>query len=328
MLRKFNLLMEEANGEGQSGGGGALGDGGPGQGAGAGGQGDKSGGTGDAGAGAGGSGQGDGGSGAAQGGTNTQTIQIPENWQEILPDEIRNQANVRNFKTVPDVVKAYIHAQKMIGADKVAISKVPSEAEVREIQERLGLPKEVDKYEVKLPENTALKKEYVDSLKKAAFEAGVLPAQAQKLVEFLNTQEIEAQNSYNLHAKAEFEKNMASIKNEWGDAYGQMTAQAKAALKEFGATQDDINYFKQHFGANPTVLRFLSKVGGTLSEDKIKGEGGINPGAMTPNQALQKIAEIRANIKGPYFDSNHGDHAATKAEMKKLHEIAYPTKKK
>lgn len=328
MLRKFNLLMEEANGEGQSGGGGALGDSGAGEGPSTGGQGDKGQGTGGSSGDAGGQGQGNSGGTGDKGGTGGQTVQIPENWQEILPTEIRDQANLRNFKTVDALAKAYIHAQKMVGADKVAISKSPSEAEVREIQERLGLPKEVEKYEVKLPENTALKKEYVDSLKKAAFEAGVLPAQAQKLVEFLNAQEVEAQNSYNLQAKAQFEKNMALIKNEWGDAYGQMTAQAKAALKEFGATQDDINYFKQNFGADPTVLRFLSKVGSTLSEDKIKGEGGINPGAMTPHQALQKIAEIRANIKGPYFDANHGDHAAVKAEMKKLHEIAYPTKKK
>lgn len=333
MLRKLikQFLMEEANGEGQ-GGGGALGDGGgkggSGDGSSGSGQGGAAGSAGASGAGAGGAGSGDGGSGSSQGGSGTPAVSIPENWQEILPNEIRDQANIRNFKTVDSLAKAYIHAQKMVGADKIAISKNPSEAEIREVQERLGLPKEADKYEVKLADKSPLKKEIVDAFKKTAFEAGILPAQAQKLVDFMHSQEVENHNSQILRANQDFEKNMAAIHNEWGDAYGQMSAQAKAALKEFGATQDDINYFKQHFGANPTVLRFLSKVGGTLSEDKIKGEGGINSGAMTPNQALQKIAEIRANIKGPYFDPTHGDHAATKAEMKKLHEIAYPTKKK
>ena len=332
MLRKLikPILMEEANGEGQ-GGGGALGDGGgkggSGDGSSGGGQGGEAGGSGAAGGGSGGSGSGDGGSGAAQGGTNSKAVQIPENWQEVLPNEIRDQANLRNFKTVDSLAKAYIHAQKMIGADKIAISKNPSEAEIREVQERLGLPKEADKYEVKLADKSPLKKEIVDAFKKTAFEAGILPAQAQKLVDFMHSQEVENHNSQILRANQDFERNMAAIKNEWGDAYGQMSAQAKAALKEFGATQDDIDYFKQNFGANPTILRFLSKVGSTLSEDKIKGEGGINSGAMTPGQAMQKIAEIKANIKGPYYDATHGDHAATKAEMKKLYDIAYTKKK-
>lgn len=322
MLVRNNFLMEEANGgEGAGGSGGILGDDG--------GQGTGTGGTGDGGSGGAsgtGTGQGDAGGSGTGGGQGAPTVQIPENWQEILPSEIRDQANLRNFKTVDALAKAYIHSQKMVGADKIAIPKNASDTELREIFERLGLPKEAEKYDVKL-ENAVLDEKFTASFKEAAFKAGVMPNQAKQLLEFYNQNTKASQDSLVLAQKTKFEQNMNQIKEEWGEAYQENASRAKAALKEFTENEADAAYIRQNFGADPVVLRLLSKVGATLAEDKIKGEGGTGSNVLTPSQALARIGEIKSNIKGAYFDANHSDHAATKAEVSRLYKLAHPNKK-
>lgn len=336
MLRKLfkSILMEENNGEGQGGSGtgeGALGDGGQGgsgQGSGTGGQGNSGGGTGGSSGNSGGSGSGDNGSGGSNGGTQGQKVQIPENWQEVLPDEIKSEPSIKLHKTVDGLAKALINAQKLIGADKIAIPKNPDDKAIREIHERLGLPKEAEKYQIKASENSPIPKELVEGFQKAAFEMGLLPGQAEKVVKWMEQVEIKSQESSTLQSKAAYEKNMDTIKSEWGEAYNENVLRAKAALREFGASEDDIKYIKQNFGATPAVLRLLAKAGSTLAEDKVRGEGNAAPGAMTPSQALAKIGEIKANLSHPYYNQNHSDHSAAKLEMKKLYEFAYTSKKK
>lgn len=340
MLRKLfkPILMEEndgSGGEGGSGGGnneGALGDGGgqggSGQGAGTGGQGNSSGGTGGTGGNSSGAGSGDTGGGNSNGGTQNQKVQIPENWQEILPDEIKNEPSIKLHKTVDGLAKALINAQKLIGADKIAIPKNPDEKSIREIHEKLGLPKEAEKYQIKASENSPIPKELVEGFQKAAFEMGLLPSQAEKVVKWMEQTETKSQESVNLQAKAAYEKNMDTIKAEWGEAYNENVLRAKAALREFGASEEDVKYIKQNFGANPAVLRLLAKAGATLAEDKVRGEGSTGSGAMTPSQALAKIGEIKANLGHAYYNPNHSDHSAAKLEMKKLYEFAYAGKKK
>jgi hypothetical protein len=320
-----HFLMEEANGgegTGGAGDGGILGD--EGQGAsGTGAGGGQGGGSGGSGEGQGANGSGGSGNG---GGENPPKVTIPENWQDILPEEIRSQANLKNFKTVDALAKAYIHSQKMVGADKIAIPKNASDTELREIFEKLGLPKEADKYDVNL-EKSDLSPEMIAAFKEQAFGLGIMPNQAKKLLEFFNNKQVEAKTSAQLNLKATFEKNMNLIKEEWGEAFNENAAKAKAALKEFGGSEDDIKYIRQNFGADPAVLRLLAKAGETLAEDKVRGEGGTNSNLLTPSQALAKIGQIKADINGPYFNPTHSDHAATKAEVKRLYELANPKKK-
>lgn len=330
MLRNKHLLMEETNGEGQGGGSeGILGDtSGSGQGTGAGGQGNSSGGTGGTGGNTDGAGQGNPGSGSANGGTSGEKVQIPENWQEVLPDEIKNEPSIKLHKTVDGLAKALINAQRLIGADKIALPKNPDDKAIREIHERLGLPKELEKYQIKASENSPIPKELVDGFQKAAFEIGLLPGQAEKVVQWMEQTENKSQESVNLQAKAAYERNMDTIKSEWGEAYNENVLKAKAALREFGGSEEDVKHIKQTLGANPAVLRLLAKAGSTLAEDKVRGEGSTGSGAMTPSQALAKIGEIKSNTAHPYYNANHTDHSAAKLEMKKLYEFAYAPKKK
>ena len=75
---------------------------------------------------------------------------------------------------------------------------------------------------------------------------------------------------------------------------------------------------------NPVFIKMLSKVGETLGEGKIKGEGGTGAKSYTPEQAKIRIAEIRAGAA--YYDQNHAEHETVKKEMAALYKLANPGK--
>lgn len=289
---------------------------------GAGGEGNQGGGNGTSG----GAGGGTSGNNGAQGGQSGQSVQIPENWQEVLPEEVRNFGTMGNFKTVEQLAKAYVSAQKHIGMDKLPISKNPTEHEIKDIFKRIGLPETFDKYSVTLDPNSPTDPRFVEEFKDAAFKAGVLPSHAQSILKFFETQSIKANESMRLKEQTTFNEGLKAIKDEWGEAYTENTARAKAALKEYGVSQTDIDHIKSKYGADGPILRLLAKVGSTLDEGKIRGEGGTTAGAFTPSEAKEKIAELKKS--GAYFDINHPDHTDTKKEVNRLYGFAFPQSKK
>ena len=73
----------------------------------------------------------------------------PASFLESLPDDLRNEPSLRNFTDTGSLAKSYVHAQRMIGADKVAIpGKHATADEWREVYTRLGAPTDAGGYEL------------------------------------------------------------------------------------------------------------------------------------------------------------------------------------
>ena len=318
ILNNAHHLMAPKD-ESGGGGGGILdensGDGGAGSGGGTGGEG--TGGAGDKG----GAGAGD--AGGGKGGK----VEIPANWHDAIPEELRNQVgNFANFKTVEDLVKSYQNAQKMIGADKIALPR--KDAALKELREqvlsKIGLPEKLEDYKFDLERKDGVDKEFLDGFKKTSHELGILPAQAKALGDWFDKTN---EAAYQAQVKAGKDASAAELKalrDEWGDAYQENVASAKAALREF-ADKETQEYIRKHMGSDPKLIKLLARVGETLGEDKIRGEGGTGgTGKMSPGEAQQQIDAIVNNIKHPYYDKGHVDHPAAKNEMRKLREIVDP----
>ena len=65
------------------------------------------------------------------------------------PEELRNEPSLRTFTDPGALAKSYVNAQRMIGADKIAIpSKSATPDEWREVYTKLGAPTEVGGYEL------------------------------------------------------------------------------------------------------------------------------------------------------------------------------------
>jgi hypothetical protein len=355
MFRMYMLKMDKAGGEGGAGGsgGGQGGDAGGGNSGGAGANtgGDK--GVGDdplfgkggegAGAGKGGDGsggdkggaQGAGGdksAGAAgdKGSAGANTVTIPENWKEALPEELRGEASLNLVKDIPTLVKNYINAQKHIGMDKVVIpGKNATTEDWKEAFHKMGNPRDIKEYIVELEKGTEIDSEFFEQFKGKAHELGVMPRQAKELVQWfakLNKEVNEKADTESLNGvKAE----MSKLKKEWGTAWDANVIRARAAMAEYVDKDTQAAFQKMGLGQNPAFLKVLSKIGETLSEDAIKRHTGVESGvgSMSPAQALQKIAEIKGDPKHPYWNKDTEGHAKAKKEMDNLFQMAHPKSK-
>lgn len=64
------------------------------------------------------------------------------NWRDTLPDELKMDASLLKFNDIPSLAKSYVNAQRLIGADKIALpGEHATDDEWSEVYDRLGRPK-------------------------------------------------------------------------------------------------------------------------------------------------------------------------------------------
>ena len=64
-----------------------------------------------------------------------------DGWQSLLPEDIRGDKNFETMKSFPAAMTAVIHAQRLVGKDKIALPNENStEAEYEEFYAAIGRP--------------------------------------------------------------------------------------------------------------------------------------------------------------------------------------------
>ena len=72
-----------------------------------------------------------------------------EDWRSAIPEDLQNDPSLANIQDVASLAKGYVHAQHMVGADKVAIpTRETTPEELDAFYNKLGRPESVDGYEV------------------------------------------------------------------------------------------------------------------------------------------------------------------------------------
>lgn len=248
-------------------------------------------------------------------------VSIPENWKESLPDEIKQAPFMQNVDSVETLAKNYANAQKIIGADKMAVpNKNWSNEEWRQAFKKMGLPETKDEYKlVDDPKSlTHVDEKFLNSFQEVAFEKGVLPGQAKELLQWVNDYEKSETESYIENTQKSQQEELNALKNEWGEAYETNLSKAKAALKEFASEEDKEKIKSLGLGNSAFFIKMLSSAGELLSEDKIIGHStGMDP-KYTPDMAQKEIDQIMSNKDHPYWNSEHGEHKAAKDHMARL----------
>jgi hypothetical protein len=245
--------------------------------------------------------------------------EVTADWREHLSDEFREDPSLSVFKDVNGLAKSYLNTKKMIGSDKIPMpGKYATDEEWREVYEKLGLPSEVDKYELNAVEGD-LNDELFEAFKQTAFQSGILPKQAQTVYDWFQKASEDIQAKTEQHQQAEVEKNISELKQEWGQAFDDKLTLAKAAVKHFGEGEM-LEYLEQTgLGNDAKIIKLMSKVGELLSEDEFKGVTEAR-GGMTPRDIEGKKAEL---FNDPaYFDKNHPNHGRVVEEMLRLNKLA------
>lgn len=276
--------------------------------------------------------------------------EAPANFQDLLSEELRSQANLSDFKTADDLAKSYLNAQKMIGnsiripsedaspeakADfynklkdlEGVIVKPTSEEDYSDYYNKLGRPSTSAEYKLdSVLESVGLEisdsiNDELSGFKDLAYEMGLTNDQASKLLA-LRADEIKAADEA---ANMSIELGQKRLHEIWGQDYDNRLNAAKQVAKIYNEKYStEMNELLNSSAANnPALLAMMSELATVYKEKGHEGMQKSNFG-ITPEEASNKIAEKRAD-KGfmtAYLDDSNPAHKQAVNEMAKLYQLA------
>lgn len=254
----------------------------------------------------------------------TPDLTTPEFLKGVDPS-LASSPSVKNFTNMNDFVKSYLHAQSMVGADKIVIPKAGADEKVwNDVFRKLGVPEKLEEYDVKLNEKSKLDAQHFNKLKELMHKQGVLPHQAKALVSMMEQEAGGFENALLEHRKQQVEANLNSLKQEWGAAYTERaTIAAKAAAKVGG--EEFIKYLNESgLGDDPKLIKVFAEVGKIMGESGHKGEGSV--GRKTPQELQARLSALTTDVNSPYFDSKSPQHTAVRQEVEALYKEIYQEK--
>lgn len=243
-----------------------------------------------------------------------------QDWRLGLPTELQEDATLRKFSDIPSLAAAYINAQKLIGAEKIAIpGKHASDEDWMGVYKKLGLPEKPEEYEIKINESATIDENFVKSFKENAYKFGILPGQAQKLADWFSEVNMNAEGKFMEETKVKQQQEIDGLKAEWGKNFDANISRAKLVLKNF-ADKDTLQYMEDTGLSNDVRLaKLFSNLGAKLyKETQIVGGDTSTMGAVSPQEAKKSIDSIMGNKNHPYFIKDHPGHKAAVAEVQDL----------
>ena len=252
----------------------------------------------------------------------TETEQPKElNFKDLIPENFREEKSLENFNNMEDFVKSYLHAQKLVGADKIPVpNKHATEEDWNEVFKRLGAPSDPNDYKYDFKDQE-MDQGQVQEFNKTAHRLGLLPKQAEGLIKFYNEMNVNNAASQE-EAAAQSQMNVeAELKKEFGPQYNKRLDQAKRlAVNSLGQDFLENTYLKDgsRLGDNLNVIKAFSDLADKLSEDPIiQGDG---TSYMTAKDIEKEITELTQEGSA-YWDKNHINHQKAVDEVLKLREM-------
>lgn len=255
--------------------------------------------------------------------------QAETSWLDSVPEEIRGD---KSLSTIPDVgtlAKNYVNAQRMIGADKVALlGKYATPEEYDQFYSKIGRPDAPTDYKYEIDEGTDVSDDTVTWASNVFHKAGLTPRQANIVME----EYLKAGQGESAAFSPPSEQQVVALRNqtienlqrEWGSDYEDNLAVANAVITEFGteelreATMPD----GTTLGDNPDFIRLLNNVGSFIrsrvSEDTLEGSKLV--GGLSASDARDKLREIKAP-DSPFWSAKHPEHQWYVDEAMRYQEI-------
>lgn len=220
-----------------------------------------------------------------------------------------------------NLIKSYVHAKRQLGRNKITIpGENATDDEWSEVFRSLGMP-EADKYTLNEKNPNVLTPEFYNEFKTKAMEAGMLPRQAQAMLDWYSDSVQEATTQEQEMSNQKYNESLTALKNEWGQAYDRNLQIAKKAFSTFAdeSTMEQID--AEGLGNNLTLIKLFHSIGAKMTEDVFKGES-LPSGVLTPEEAKREINDAMTDPNGPYLNPAHPNHAVEVKRIHKLFEIA------
>jgi hypothetical protein len=231
-------------------------------------------------------------------------------FRQHIDEGLRDDPSLSSYKDINGMAKSLINAQKMVGADKVAIpGSWGTDADWSQVYDKLGRPAEASAYELNAGEESV--QENVDWFKETAHAVGLNNNQAQQLLEAYN-ERMGAQGTVSEEQmegqRVQLETDM---RREMGEDFERNMGAANSVLEEFGGGELTELQMADGtlLGDNPQLIMMLTNLAGfmreRMGEDTFNGRG--NEPGLSGADVAQKLSQITMP-NSPYWDRNHPEH--------------------
>lgn len=257
-------------------------------------------------------------------------------WRNDLPEDLRDHKSLQHYGTVNDLAKSHVHAQQMIGKDKIVMpGQSATDEEWREVYSKLGMPATSSEYNFDksagLGEGMEVDENLLGWFSDTAHQVGLNNNQMQKMIELWNQNTSDLSNLSEEGARQSQEQSALELRNEWGNAFDDNLKLSKTVLNQFFSGKDSNEFLDQQLtdgsriGDSPDFIRMMSSIGSfireRIGEDSIKGLEGTT--ASNPKQLEDELASLM-DLNGPYGDKKHPEHESYVRKVSELHEQLYP----
>ena len=242
------------------------------------------------------------------------------NFKELIPEKYKEEKALQNFTSIDDFVKSYLSAQRLVGANKVAIpNKMATDEDWEEVYSKLGRPAKPEDYKYSFSEEE-INQDQLKNFNETAHRIGLLPKQAERIIKFYNEMNTQAEVDNQKMFEAKQTEAMTDLKKEFGPTYTKRLDQAKKlATETLGNEMLNNTVLKDgtRLGDSVEVIKAFSMLADKLSEDEIiKGEG---TGYQTASEIEKEISELTED-GSPYWNKTHPNYAKTVDRVFKLRE--------
>ena len=244
-------------------------------------------------------------------------------FKSLIPESFKDEKSLENFDNMEDLLKSYLHAQKMVGADKIPVpNKFATDEDWKEVFTRLGAPKSPEDYKYSFKDDE-VDPNQLKTFNETAHRLGLLPKQAEALVKYYN--DLNKGQSEQLEAQAieAQTKTEADLKKEFGPQFNKRLDQAKRlAINTLGEDFLNKTVLKDgsRLGDNLEVIKAFSNLADKLSEDEIvKGEGSDYQTAKDIEKQIDELTQQGS----AYWQNQHPNHKKAVDEVLKLREMLH-----
>jgi len=233
---------------------------------------------------------------------------LVHDWRNALPAELATDKSLADIKDLGSLAKSFIHAQRLVGSDKIPIPKDDDQAGWDGVFARLGRPAKPEEYELKgidkPPEGFSMDPEFEKAWRAKAHAAGLTKKQASTLWSDMSARAAQQYTAIMTSSSERRSKDDGDLKKEWGEAYPEKLkiAQKTVDALERAGVQGLNAYLKSSgAGSEAIVKRLFAIIGEQAGEERL-GPGSTRS-SFTPKEAESKANAIIEDKSNPDYDA-------------------------
>jgi hypothetical protein len=252
--------------------------------------------------------------------TRTGAAPPPDDWRAALPEDLAREPSLKAIRDVAALAKGYVHAQRLVGAERIPLPGRNQDMADWEGWDRLGRPTRPEDYVIarpELPEGVEWDAEAEAAFRPVAHRLGLLPHQVEGVVGLFA--ELQARRTATARETdtTDARDMEAELREAWGGRYDAELARARQAARAFAGPEELARL--EGVTGSAALVRLFARIGAAMGEDRmVAGEAA---GRMGSAEAKAAIDAIMGDARHPYWDRWHPGHKAAVAEMTRLFEL-------